>query len=1158
MRIGSMVSNDFLNFEEIEAFGSSGELLTASTATMSSVYSSTCSTCTYGAEICIDGNIDGVGCHSEYKDNSDWFRVDYGAAVAVSKIAITTRYHVNQKYADRIAGATVTLSHDADGKQVVWAGILEGSQDIYTFTFELQTLPPNTAIVLVADVAGTTLANDAYWAKACTNIPSTAIGITVDMGAVRDFFKPTEGNTFCEMLQASNKHQWSANGIDWVEIDFNTNSNLNGGSAGGGGHGRVGDKRSWLSIWGTADKLSGGCCSSSTAISQTRPSLSGNPLNMVYTNWGQSFTMSYIYEKMDLDRTMKLSTLLVQKTKTKSEDDGTGTFWTGTVHNGAQLGAGRLPGFPQALTFNGEDQYVSIDGGVTIGGGPLSICVWAKWTKFNSYSKVIDIGNGADNGAILLYNVGTTSTLAFVIRGRDLIQIDDILQLGAWTHICGTFDSSGTMAVFVNGIKKKSGESFCDRLLRADAFIGRPSKGGDYFHGSISDLTIMDGHAITSDEEATEIMRSSGIIRTMALSELESDGTKTYSEPTVTGIWHGTVHNGAVLGPGGMPGSKALTFNGEDQYVSVDGGVTVGGGAFTACARAKWTEFKRYSRVVDLGNGVNSDMIYFGNDRTTNTLMFYIRHAGPTGSGTNRMISIDNILKKGEWIHICASVDTSATMTIHVNGVMEKCTSGNACDVSSGTGDGWVPKRILRTNAYIGKSNWDSTYFVGSISDFTLIDGKAVTAAEARAMMDATGTTTTATTSKTTTTTTTTIPTAIPGDACTTSRDCTSTPCKNDRCCRSDVVLACTSCDDGGFCNEDAEKVNDGATCESSSQCKSGPCKERCCKADDVECDECDDGGFCAAGTGNDAAKTNDGSLCSSSTECKSGPCKERCCKADDTACNQCDSGGFCANAFQSDGNLATIVDESKCDPGEEYDATSDPMCTLCQPGTTMVQSRSDICEPCTSDEGVEFTIRGNVGPCSSLVTLERLAAASAAAVESGGLNLGAKIGIPLSIIGFIGGIAIGWYRLKSDKDAKEDAKEEAKKAKEEAKETLEEIRLEMLEGLKKKKKKDSKKKKKKTSVKEGKSTGVTKANPMFETDDGGLYDLQEVAVSHKCGWTSAAGRTCAQPATNMHCDRHMCTNPDCTNGKESAALICDNCDAGAGGFDDAYGGTAL
>lgn len=60
---------------------------------------------------------------------------------------------------------------------MVWWGTLGAAT--------VQPLPPNTGMSLVADVAGTVYANDAYWAEACERIPSTATGIVVDMGAVR-------------------------------------------------------------------------------------------------------------------------------------------------------------------------------------------------------------------------------------------------------------------------------------------------------------------------------------------------------------------------------------------------------------------------------------------------------------------------------------------------------------------------------------------------------------------------------------------------------------------------------------------------------------------------------------------------------------------------------------------------------------------------------------------------------------------------------------------------------------------------------------------------------------------------------------------------------------------------------------------------------------
>lgn len=93
-------------------------------------------------------------------------------------------------------------------------------------------LPPNTGMTLVADVAGTAAANDTYWAGKCTSIPSTALFLVLKMGDVLDFFKPADASTsYCDMLQARNKHQWSPNGVDWFAIEFYDPSNDNGGSA---------------------------------------------------------------------------------------------------------------------------------------------------------------------------------------------------------------------------------------------------------------------------------------------------------------------------------------------------------------------------------------------------------------------------------------------------------------------------------------------------------------------------------------------------------------------------------------------------------------------------------------------------------------------------------------------------------------------------------------------------------------------------------------------------------------------------------------------------------------------------------------------------------------------------------------------------------------
>lgn len=155
----------------------------------------------------------------------------------------------------------------------------------------VQPLPPNTGMMLVAEVAGTTSANDAFWSDKCRVIPADTLYIVVQMGTVTDFFRPIDNETsYCTMLQSNTKHQWSKDGVKWTTLAFWSDRGANGGSTHNWPRGEEGlgggDKRKWLSVWGH-EGLTGGCCSSSTAEYETHPSLPGNGGN---TNWGQACT----------------------------------------------------------------------------------------------------------------------------------------------------------------------------------------------------------------------------------------------------------------------------------------------------------------------------------------------------------------------------------------------------------------------------------------------------------------------------------------------------------------------------------------------------------------------------------------------------------------------------------------------------------------------------------------------------------------------------------------------------------------------------------------------------------------------------------------------------------------------------------------------------
>lgn len=194
VRIGTLISGSHLNLNEVEAFGSNGERLEPKGCKMASTWEPySCDLCTDGynpmnssipesKSLCHTGSTKYVG--------NPLLWVDYGNNVAISKVVVTNRNpNCVDGCNDRIVGATLTITSDEAGKHVAWSGTFQGAQGIYTFSIsEPPTPPPNTGIygmTLVALVAGTAVADDAYWAEVCKNIPSTARGIVVTMGSVR-------------------------------------------------------------------------------------------------------------------------------------------------------------------------------------------------------------------------------------------------------------------------------------------------------------------------------------------------------------------------------------------------------------------------------------------------------------------------------------------------------------------------------------------------------------------------------------------------------------------------------------------------------------------------------------------------------------------------------------------------------------------------------------------------------------------------------------------------------------------------------------------------------------------------------------------------------------------------------------------------------------
>ncbi|HTH32730.1 MAG TPA: LamG domain-containing protein, partial [Lacibacter sp.] len=85
----------------------------------------------------------------------------------------------------------------------------------------------------------------------------------------------------------------------------------------------------------------------------------------------------------------------------------------------------------------------------------LTIECWVKWGAFNTWSRLIDMGNGSGSDNLLFANEGTTNALRFeVYKGASQQGISGPANLvtGRWYHVAVTQNGSGVTTLYVDGV----------------------------------------------------------------------------------------------------------------------------------------------------------------------------------------------------------------------------------------------------------------------------------------------------------------------------------------------------------------------------------------------------------------------------------------------------------------------------------------------------------------------------------------------------------------------------------------------------------------------------------------------------------------------------------------------------------------------------------
>ena len=183
-----------------------------------------------------------------------------------------------------------------------------------------------------------------------------------------------------------------------------------------------------------------------------------------------------------------------------------------------------------------------------------------------------------------------------------------------------------------------------------------------------------------------------------------------------------TLSGSATLGAGYGGSGSALEMDGTEGHANIVGVET--GGAMTVSTWVKFDSFAQsWSRVFDFGNGQANNNILIGHKTTTGTLGFHVYDG--VGSPEDASLEIADFFTAGEWVHVTATIGSDGTMSVYKNGELAGQTAGV------------VPATMVRTNNYIGKSNWDGdSEMDGSVDEFAIYN-KELSAAEIKAIYQA-------------------------------------------------------------------------------------------------------------------------------------------------------------------------------------------------------------------------------------------------------------------------------------------------------------------------------------------------------------------------------------------------------------------------------------
>ncbi len=168
------------------------------------------------------------------------------------------------------------------------------------------------------------------------------------------------------------------------------------------------------------------------------------------------------------------------------------------VNSNVMPTAGRIGG---GASFDGSDAFINLGDPSTFPSGtsPRTICVWANPSSLPG-GYAWPVAYGTPSGSEAMFIGANGSSLIAGSYGNDLT-VPNFWSAGTWQFVCNVYDGS-TAYAYGNGTLMASASKSWN-LVPQYAYIGKQVNGGEYWPGSIDEVTISSA-ALSPDWIATE------------------------------------------------------------------------------------------------------------------------------------------------------------------------------------------------------------------------------------------------------------------------------------------------------------------------------------------------------------------------------------------------------------------------------------------------------------------------------------------------------------------------------------------------------------------------------------------------------------------------------------------------------------------------------